>query len=72
MNCIIKKKTQIEFLAQKQAQEYYKKGQGCSFVTLTYDDNHLPIVKGPDGKERITLYKKDVQNFIKNMRRQKE
>ncbi len=72
MNCIIKKKTQIEFLAQKQAQEYYQKGQGCSFVTLTYDDNHLPIVKGPDGKERITLYKKDVQNFIKNMRRQKE
>lgn len=68
LNCLIKKQSQIEFLSKKELLETYKKGLSASFVTLTYDDNHLPI----NEKGFLTLKRKDVQNFIKNMRRQME
>lgn len=71
-NCIIKKKTQLEFLCKKEALTMYARGQGCSFVTLTYNDVNVPISKDENGKAHFTLKKKDMQNFIKNMRRQKE
>lgn len=39
------------------------------FVTLTYDDDHLPRVICKDGVSRGTLRKKDVQDFLKRLRK---
>lgn len=63
-----KKKSQIEFLARKEAQEMYKHGQGCSFTTLTYSEENLPISRDDKGIQHITLVKKDVVDFIKRVR----
>lgn len=68
LNCLIKRTSQIEFLAKKELVENYIKGNSASFVTLTYDDDHLP--KTEDGF--TTLKREHVQKFIKNMRRQME
>lgn len=66
VNCMIKRQSQIEFLARKELLEVYKSGRSASFVTLTYDDNHLPV----NSEGFFTLNRKDVQNWLKNMRRQ--
>lgn len=68
LNCMIKKQSQIEFLAKKELLENYKLNKSASFVTLTYDDSHLPI----NEYGFSTLLRSDVQKFIKNMRRQIE
>lgn len=68
LNCMIKKQSQLAFLANKEQLIQYQKGNGCSFVTLTYSDNYLPINK----YGFVTLQRSDVQKFIKNMRRQME
>lgn len=68
LNCLIKKQSQIEFLAKKELRYNYQSGKSASFVTLTYDDNHIPY----NENGFITLYRQDVKNFIKNMRRQIE
>lgn len=68
LNCAVKKQSQIEFLAKKELLETYKKGGSASFVTLTYSDEYLPVNK----EGFITLNRKHLQNFIKNMRRQIE
>lgn len=66
LNCLVAKESALTFLAQKELLEVYKSGRGASFVTLTYDDSHIPITK--DGL--VTLRKRDLQLWIKNMRRQ--
>lgn len=68
LNCMIKKQSALEFLCKKELLTKYRNNQGASFVTLTYDDAHLPY--NDDGL--VTLRRKDVQLFIKNMRRQME
>lgn len=68
LNCLIKKQSQLTFLAQKEQLTQYRKGNGCSFVTLTYSDEYLPI--NDDGY--VTLKKSDVQKFLKRMRRNME
>lgn len=68
INCLIQKQSALEFLAKKELLEVYKRGQGASFVTLTYDDNHIP--RTSDGL--VTLRKHDLQCWFKNMRRQME
>lgn len=68
LNCMIKKQSQIEFLAKKELLENYKKGFSAAFCTLTYDDSHIPY----NDNGFVTLRRKDVQNFLKNMRRQLE
>lgn len=68
LNCMIKKQSAIEFLAKKELLENYKKGKSASFVTLTYDDNHLPY----NENGFLTLRRKDVQDFLKRMRRNME
>lgn len=70
-NCIIKKKENIEFLAKKEAIKCYERGQGCSFTTLTYNEENLPISKDEKGNPHITLIKKDVSDFIKRVRADK-
>lgn len=66
INCGLVKQSQVEFLAKKELLDNYRSGKSASFVTLTYDDSHLPI----NEYGVVTLYRKDLQNFIKNMRRQ--
>lgn len=68
LNCMVKKQSSLEFLCKKELNENYRKGYGASFVTLTYDDSHLPI----NDLGFMTLRRSDVQKFIKNMRRQME
>ena len=68
LNCMIKKESQIEFLAKRELVDNYRKGLSAAFCTLTYDDNHIPF----NENGFVTLRRKDVQNFLKNMRRQME
>lgn len=42
------------------------------FITLTYDDMHVPRIRAPDGEEVLTLRPKDLQDFIKRLRRSQE
>lgn len=65
LNCLIKKQSQLTFLATRELLEKYKVKQSASFVTLTYDDNHIPY----NENGFVTLRKKDVQLFLKNLRR---
>lgn len=66
INCLTVKQSSIEFLSKKELLSCYTSGRSASFVTLTYDNAHLPI--NENGFQ--TLRKKDLQNWIKNMRRQ--
>jgi hypothetical protein len=38
------------------------------FVTLTYDTQHLPLVRDNNGKLWMTVKKSDIQNFFKKLR----
>lgn len=42
------------------------------FITLTYDDEHVPLVRSPFGEVCMSLRKADLQAFIKRLRRQQE
>lgn len=42
--CRMEKQSCLKFLADKELYAYYRNGQGASFVTLTYDDSHVPLV----------------------------
>lgn len=68
LNCLVKKQSQLTFLAQKEQLMQYRKGNGCSFVTLTYSDDYLPI----NEQGFVTLKLKDVQDFLKRVRRNME
>lgn len=65
LNCRIVKQSQLSFLCGREMLERYKCGQGNSFVTLTYDDAHLPVTDSGC----VTLRKSDVQKFLKRIRR---
>lgn len=65
LNCMIKKESQVEFLAKKELLSNYRKGLSASFVTLTYDDDHIPY----SDNGFVTLRRSDLQKFIKRMRR---
>lgn len=68
LNCRISKQSSLIFLANKELLSVYKNNQGASFVTLTYDDSHIPI----NDKGNLTLRKKDLKNFMKRLRRRME
>lgn len=68
INCLIKKQSQLEFLGSKELLDVYQSGRGASFVTLTYDDNHIPC----NSNGLVTLRKSDLQKWLKNLRRQQE
>lgn len=42
------------------------------FLTLTYDDNNVPVSLSKDGVTSMTLEPKDLQDFIKRLRREQE
>lgn len=67
MNCRIQRSMSLSFLANLEIQKNYALGKSSSFVTLTYDDAHLPFFETPAGLEP-GLCKKDLQNFFKRFR----
>lgn len=68
MQCRIAKQSSLQFLATKELLKVYKSGQGASFVTLTYDDDHIPYTDTGHN----TLRRKDLQDFMKRLRRRME
>lgn len=44
--------------------------EASEFITLTYDDEHLPKVDKNGFRTRMSLYKKDLQLFFKRLRKQ--
>ena len=60
---MIKRQQQIEFLCKKELNTVYRSGRSAAFVTLTYDDNHIPF----NENGFITLKSKDVQDFIRKI-----
>lgn len=42
------------------------------FITLTYDGENIPFVEDSDGNINFSLLPKDLQDFIKRLRRQQE
>jgi len=60
-------------LEQKRAEWTYrimqelKNSYSAYFLTLTYDDEHVPI-----GEYNATLHKKDVQDFLKRLRKKQD
>lgn len=68
LNCLIKKQSQLEFLAKRELIDNYQKGLGASFVTFTYNDDNIP--KNHLGFN--TLVKKDLQDLMKRIRRNME
>ena len=68
LNCRITKESQLIYLANKELNQVYLSGRGASFVTLTYDDSHVPI----NERCKLTLRKKDLKDFMKRLRRRME
>lgn len=65
LNCRVDKRNFLEDCCNY---EYNKFGCG-SFVTFTYDDNHIPYVQSPiDFINRQTLSKDDVKKFLDKIR----
>lgn len=65
LNCRVDKRNQWSDRCKYELCQY-KVG---SFVTLTYDDNHLSYVKQYDGKLTATLDYSDVRKFIQRLRK---
>ena len=61
LNCRVSYQSQLEFMTEHELFYNYRSGHGASFVCFTYDDNHLPL--------NNSLCKKDLQLFLKRMRR---
>lgn len=66
MCCRVSRTSSLQFLLDKELQDYYSRGRGASFVTFTYNDDCIPI----SSRGYVTLRRRDLQNFIKNVRRQ--
>lgn len=74
INCRIQKQSDLEFACMLASQQAYRKGLGCSFVTLTYSNETVPLSLNknvyyslkPD--LNMTLRKIDFQKFNKRLR----
>lgn len=51
-----------------EAEWFNERGIDSSFVTLTYDDEHVPLADIGDGCPTMVLRKKDLQDFMKRLR----
>ena len=65
----------LQCLKDYQKQWSFRLTQECKrtslplFVTLTYNDEHLPLGEDDDGNIQSILVKSDLQNFMKRLRR---
>lgn len=67
-NCRALRKANLDVVYNIALQENYKKGYGASFITLTYDDDHIPILTRDFRDFHTTLNKKDSQDYMRTMR----
>ncbi|QCS36215.1 replication initiator protein [Capybara microvirus Cap1_SP_163] len=67
-NCLTKKKKDMSVRLMHEASQHSE----CCFITLTYDNEHLPSVMCEDGVVRATLVKKHLSAFLKRLRRSLE
>ena len=63
LSCQKSRINSLSIISHYEVQKCYKQGLGCSFVTLTYNDDKLPYVNGYK-----TLKKADLQKFMKRCR----
>lgn len=68
-NCRALRKANLDVTFNMALQENYRQGYGATFVTLTYDDDHIPILIRDYGDYHTTLNKKDSQGYMRTMRR---
>ena len=64
LGCRIIKLSQDYFLANRELQTLYHRGESASFITLTYNDENLPH----NSQGYQTLRKEDVTKFYKRLR----
>lgn len=62
--CLSTKRNVWTFRLQKEL----RVAESAHFVTLTYDDQNVPIIKTKEGKLKQTLRKEDLTSFIKALR----
>lgn len=68
--CFVCRENNIEqWVIRWQEQLKVENPDTCYFLTLTYDDKHIPTMITPDGEEKTTLFYKDVQDFLKRLRK---
>lgn len=63
--CLSRRTSQWSFRLVKQSEV----SNTSLFVTLTYDNEHVPIMLKPGGSGYMTLVKKHVQDFLKRLRK---
>lgn len=66
-NCRVERISELQFMCLMAQQQGYKFGTGASFVTLTYDNEHIPL-KVIDGKPYGYLEKKHFQDYFSKIR----
>ena len=64
IECLIQRSQEWSFRLEEEA----KDAKSGVFLTLTYDPDEIPICEDENGNLHTTLYKKDVQNFLKKCR----
>lgn len=82
MCCRVARQSSLAFLAERELiSNVYSKGLGASFLTLTYNQDSVPYKRcdsflrqldyfsGSHPDYYVSLYKKDVQDFFKRVRR---
>lgn len=67
MNCRLQKSLALSFVCNLELQKMYRLNKSSSFITLTYDDVHVPLVSTSAGITP-TLVKSDFQKFMKRFR----
>lgn len=67
-NCRIQRQNDLEFACLMASQQGYKLGSGATFLTLTYDNEHVPL-KMYQGQPYTNLEKKDFTRFWSDFRR---
>lgn len=67
-NCRIQRQNDLEFASMCAMQQGYKLGSGASFLTITYNDEHVPL-KMYDGQVYATLRRKDFTKFWSDFRK---
>ncbi len=65
INCRVDRRNEWKARAEYE----FKKHISGAFVTFTYNEMFIPLVKGNDGKIRATIKKKDAQDFIERLRK---
>lgn len=56
MSCRIAERSRLSLLLNYELYTQYRKGRGASFITLTYDDAHIPDAPIADGSPRHKAY----------------